>query len=178
MSRELTTIAKLLPPPAKPIGLNRPWNTIEAELQVNLPKDYKDFIDLYGSGRACEEIVIWNLRDTRYFKSPLQHQICGKEGVIRLYEKIRSMGNEWPYSMYPQPGGLLPFASILDVDHLNWLTAGKPDKWDVVFWDFDNLDFIHLKGDSFAKYLLKVLRKEYPAKSIPQFDPPYKFQPQ
>jgi hypothetical protein len=122
-------------------------------------------------------MFVWNMRDKHIFSKPLTETLTGDGGVIQSYERIRSLGDPWPHTMYPQPGGLLPFATVHDVHHLNWLTNGLPDKWDVVYWYFDGLEFIHLTGDSFLLFLLKVLRRRYKRKELPQFNSKCEFVP-
>jgi hypothetical protein len=177
MTSDLESISKLLSPPTDSVGLDRPWRTVERELGTPLPSDYKEFIDRYGSGMICGSMSVWNFRDAAIFSKPLAKVLTGPGGVVQAYERIRAMGNSWPFTMYPQPGGLLPFVTVRDVHHLNWLADGPPDTWDVVYWFFDGLEFIHLKGDSFTGFLLKVLKKKYNRKELPQFDPPFEFTP-
>jgi hypothetical protein len=74
--------------------------------------------------------------------------------------------------MYPEPGGLFPFARVIDVHNLNWLTKGPPDKWAVIYWLSDDHEFIRLAGDTCTKFLVKILRKEYNINEIPRFDEP------
>jgi hypothetical protein len=66
MFPDLTTIARLLPPPRSPRGLDRSWNAVESELGLELPQDYKAFIDLSGSGQISSAegwVLVWNFRD-------------------------------------------------------------------------------------------------------------------
>src|SRR5262249_40247229 len=143
LSAVIEDIRALLPTPASPVGLVRPWQEVEQQLGVLLPTDYKQFIDLYGSGVVCGSVTVWNFRDTSLFKKPLQDGLCGKGSVIRLYERAGLEARcHWPYPTYPEPGGLLPFATVLDIHNLNWLTTGAPDQWEVVYWFFDGLEFI------------------------------------
>lgn len=69
----------------------------------------------------------------------------------------------------------MPFCTVIDVHTVNWRTDGPPNEWDCVFWFSDGNEFIHLKGDSFSDFLLKVLRKQYDKNEIPTFDEPYTF---
>jgi len=141
-----------------------------------LPTDYKEFIDIYGSGLFCKFLAVWNFRDPSYFKKDLREALCGEGGIIQWYKTVRSTGGyQWPYSMYPEPEGLLPFAMVIDVHNLNWHTAGPPDKWDIILWFSDGHEFIHLRGDTFAKCLLKMLRNEYQMNDVLQLDPPFEF---
>jgi uncharacterized protein (TIGR02996 family) len=122
----LDELRSVLPPPRRSYQAVGDWAAVEAALGTRLPADYKVFIAVYGSGviNGCLEIY-----------SPL-----GREADIRrwwanwaaVYHSIAEYV-EVPYPIFPQPGGLLPFATLGDVDTLNWLTAGEPDCWPFVY---------------------------------------------
>jgi hypothetical protein len=93
------------------------WEALEAAMGLRLPTDYKAYITAYGSG------MVNNCLD---IPSPL-----------RPGEDVRRWWTNWaefypdvaeyvhtPYPVFPQPGGLLPFGTLRDVDILNWLTIG------------------------------------------------------
>lgn len=48
-------------------------------------------------------------------------------------EKLRQARQEWPWSLpwpiYPEPGGLFPWAVTDNGGTLYWLTEGEPDGW-------------------------------------------------
>jgi SMI1-KNR4 cell-wall len=174
------SIARLLPPPRSPHGLDRSWRAVEKELGLALPADYKEFIDAYGTGQissAAGWAVVRNFRDTGLFGRPLRDILCGEGSVIGCYERLEKESNyPCPYPTYPDPGGLLPFGSVVDVQNLNWLTQGAPNRWEVVYWHFDGLEFTHLKGDPFGRCLLKMLRQEYVGLERPSsLEPPFEF---
>jgi hypothetical protein len=176
----LRSVTKLLPPPDKPRGLDRSWKVAEKELGLKLPGDYKAFIDTYGSGQirgSSGWVFVWNFRDSSLFGKLLRETLCGDGSIIRSYQRLEKESNyPCPYPTYPEQGGLLPFASVIDVQNLNWLTRGDPDRWDTVYWHFDGLEFTHLKGDSFGRCLLKMLRQEYVGLDKPSsLEPPYQF---
>lgn len=174
MNSSLTEIMELLPPPAEPQGLDRSWKEVEKELECVLPSDYKRFIDRYGTGQICEWIAVWNLRDESLFPSPLQETLCGPESIIEYYKEENFLAPD-AWTTFPEPGGLLPFCTLFEIHYLNWRTAGVADEWDCVYLDWNKNEFIHLKGDSFSDFLLKVLRKQYDRKKIPTFDEHYQF---
>ena len=180
MRTDLKTIAKLLPPPASPRGLDRPWDVVEQQIGLPLPADYKAFIDLYGTGKVSSAdgwADIWNFRDKSLFGRSVSEGLSGPESVAQFYRR-RVNTTDWPcpFPIYPEPGGLLPFGSVVDVQHLNWLTTGPPDRWDVVYFHFDGLEFTRLEGDSFSRCLLKMLRQEYSGLARPSsLEPPFEF---
>lgn len=42
-----------------------------------------------------------------------------------------------PFPLWPEPGGLLPWGSTDNNDHVFWLTIGEPDRWPVVATNWD-----------------------------------------
>lgn len=172
MSFTIEEFEKLVTPPDEAIGLDRSWESVEDEIGTRLPSDYKAFIDRYGSGILCGEIYVWNYRDISQFGQPLLNVLCGSGSVIEGYSEVE-VNEHWPY--FPEAGGLLPFASIVDVHNLNWATKGEPDSWDTVYWFSDGHEFIHFRGDPFSVALQKLLKNKYGKERFPTFSPPFEF---
>lgn len=177
MGDDLSVIIGLVAPPRAPVGLDRSWDDVEHELGVSLPADYMEFIDTYGSGVVADSLSIWNFRDRVLFNRPLGETLLGKGGVIPLYRHVASMGNDVPFALYPEPGGLLPFGACNEVHNLNWETTGEPDSWSIVYWYSDGLEFLRLDGDGFSRFLRRVIRREHSRYELPKLDPPWAFKP-
>jgi hypothetical protein len=180
MRSALKAIAKLLPPPASPRGLDRTWDTIEREIGLQLPDDYKAFIDLYGTGTVSSArgwAIIWNFREAPRSGGSLSDELGGPESVAEFYRRqINATDYPCPYPIFPESGGLLSFGSVVDVQNLNWLTVGPPNRWEVVYFHFDGLEFTRLEGDTFSRCLLKMLRREYTGLERPSsLAPPFEF---
>ena len=155
--------------PQDPKGLDRSWSEVESELGIVLPDDYKEFINAYGSGQITSAngwLNIWNYRDRSLFRS-LSDALCGDGSILDHYGALSKTDYPCPYPVYPADGGLLPFASEVDVQNLNWITKGPPDQWEVVYYFFDGAEFFRLEGDSFSKCILKMLANEYSGMSQP-----------
>ncbi len=180
MRTGLKTIAGLHPPPTSPRGLDRPWDVVEREIGRSLPDDYKAFIDLYGTRQVSSaggRAVIWNFRDASLFGPSLEEVLNGPGSVPSFYRQVVS-GSEWPcpHPIYPGPDGLLPFASVVDVHNLNWLTTGPPKRWDVVYYVSVGQEFTRLGGDPLSRCPLKMLRQEYAGLERPSsLEPPFQF---
>lgn len=149
-------LLELLPPPANPLGFKRTWQTVESELGLALPADYKQFIDTYGSGcimpsgSECGSIIIWNLRDVADVSTWIAT-------ATRRYNDDRQSGNDHPFQGYPEPEGLLGWGTTPDGDFFNWRTTGEPDAWDCVFYHFSNAKMILLEGQGFVDVLVDLL---------------------
>lgn len=121
-------LIRVIPPPPEPFeAFNGPWEPVETALGTALPHDYKDFCRLYGSG---------------YFMQFLGVSVPGSQNPnVRLEPHVRAICDtffdraELPYSLWPDPGGLIPFGQTDNGDFLFWLPRGEPANWGVVVWD-------------------------------------------
>jgi hypothetical protein len=85
---------------------------------------------------------------------------------------------EIPYPVFPEPGGLLPFGTLGDVDNLNWLAVGEPDRWPFVYYDREE-GFFEINGLSAVEFVLEAVTQRSPLltrlRSVSTFDPPCEF---
>lgn len=125
----IAKLTTLVPPPAAAAPLNASeWLRVESDVGTQLPTDYKAFVDRYGLGRLSDFIVVFvPMSDNP--NADLAVQVERQLGALR---ELRDAGEPCPYSFYPEPGGLLPFAATDNGDVLFWLTSGSPDNWSVV----------------------------------------------
>jgi hypothetical protein len=167
----LAELVEVMPPPKRPLHAEGDWEAVEAAMGLRLPTDYKAYIRTYGSGmvNSCLDIP-----------SPL-----------RPGENVRRWWTSWaefysdiaeyvhtPYPVFPQPGGLLPFGTLGDVDILNWLTVGEPEQWPFVYYDREK-GFFEIKGLSSVEFVLEAVTRRSPLLiqlgSVSVFDPPCDF---
>ncbi|HEY4258647.1 MAG TPA: SMI1/KNR4 family protein [Schlesneria sp.] len=180
MRLPLEALGALVSPPDRPIGLDLSWKTVERELGLTLPADYKAFINVYGSGTLTSPdgwVAISNFRDSGKLGKSFQESLCGENSLVAQHNRQETESDcPCPYPVYPTAGGLLPFATVLDVNNLNWLTTGDPEKWDVVHWSFDLPVYTRLNSDTFSRCLLKMLRGQYKGLKQPaSMKPPFQF---
>jgi hypothetical protein len=103
------------------------WAEVEAYVGSALPRDFKAFLDVYGTGVICGELVVFHPRGS----SPL---------VTRMREIHESFGRSWrrepgryPFRFHPEPGGLISWGYDYSGDeHFFWPCAPEPDRWKVV----------------------------------------------
>ena len=106
----------------------------EALLGTKLPKEYRDFIKVYGSGQVASFLGIYN---------PISHAKFGNllEMALKDTEEYGISRAEFPddyyFNRYPEAGGLLPWGRTDNGDHLYWLTRGQPCSWPIVVWKRD-----------------------------------------
>lgn len=129
----MTTIddlVRLVPPPIEPVDAAGDWGRVEAGLERELPADFKALVDRYGRGQFADFISPLHPFGTPDLLIPMARRLLEQEGPFRDAYPERC-----PYSFYPEPGGLLPWAGTDNGDRLGWLTAGEPDSWTVVAWN-------------------------------------------
>lgn len=137
----LSELLTVLPPPADVVASVGDWRVIEAQLAVPLPSDYKEFVSLYGVGSVRESI--WILSPfSKYFS--LQEKLQEHRRVHA--ELTENLGHDIiPYPVFPEPGGILPWATTSDGSVCSWVTTSSaPDSW-VVFvespeWDWEQFE--------------------------------------
>jgi hypothetical protein len=137
-----------------------------------LPRDYKAFIDTYGSG------IVGALEIQNPFHRPTNYHQWWSDWASR-YEDLAKY-EPIPYPLFPEPGGLLPFGTLGDVDTLNWLTTGTPDKWPFVYHDRAE-GFFEIKPLTAVEFILEAVTQRSPLlihlRSESAFAPPCFFEP-
>lgn len=117
-----------------------PWDQAQEVAGIHLPTDYRAFVDLFGPGELRAELSIATPR-------PLPDRPIGVGALSRMVNRLtgdtgaafKQMREDsfdlCPYPVYPEPNGLLCWASNYNGDHCFWLTEGDdPDRWPVVVW--------------------------------------------
>lgn len=126
----METLLKEIPPPLEPYeAFVGPWEPVEAKIGTRLPHDYKEFVRRYGNGYFMEFIGIW---------VPL-----AENPIYRLEDAPLALGRkfckedypDFPYAIWPSPGGLLPVGATDNGDGLFWLPVGLPHSWRIVVWE-------------------------------------------
>ena len=102
----LDDLTAVLPPPKRPFRAVGDWGATEAAIGLVLSSDYKAFIAVYGSRviNGCLDIENpFNANDdTRAWWV----------NFAAFYHDLPQYGQDVPYPVFPQPGGLLPGVSL------------------------------------------------------------------
>ncbi|MGW2372173.1 SMI1/KNR4 family protein [Kitasatospora sp. NPDC001683] len=117
-----------------------PWHLAPLAVGIEFPSDYREFVDQLGAGEIRGDLVIIS-------PIPPFDLDDGNDGFSRMVARTsQDIGLEFkelrnldfalcPYPIYPEPGGLLAWASNYSGDICFWLTEDSdPDRWPVVFW--------------------------------------------
>jgi hypothetical protein len=131
--RAIDRLLAQFPPAADSIerGVEDGWPDMQARVGSVLPRDYKDFINAYGSACVNRFLRIHNPFSERPFVN-LHYQIARTLSAWRTL-KAEHGATICPYPLWFEPGGLLPWATTDNGDELFWLTTGHPDQWTVLF---------------------------------------------
>ncbi|MEU3561852.1 hypothetical protein [Kitasatospora sp. NPDC006786] len=160
----LAQLAGLDPAAAEPL---LPWDLAQDIAGIQLPADYRAFVDLFGPGELRGELGIVTPR-------PLPGEPISVDALSRkvnwltsdtgaAFKQMREDSFDLcPYPVYPEPGGLLYWASNYNGDYCFWLTEGdNPDRWPVMVWlrgEFP--DGWHHYDMGMARFLLLALSGE------------------
>jgi hypothetical protein len=169
----LSSLTRVLPPPSNPFEIPSldAWEPIENQIG-RLPADYKAFVQQFGSGTIDRFLWIWN----PFSKSEHGNLLTAKEPTLSALRELRESGEECPYPLHPEPGGLLPFGKSDNGDVLYWLTARVPEQWPVVVnaardpayekFECDMTDF--LAGILTRRLRCAIFPEDFPSRS-PKF---------
>jgi hypothetical protein len=139
------------------------WSAVEESLGVNLPDDYKQFIEAYGSGRINE--LIWILNPFSANENiNLERQSHTQAKVL---EELRAIGEDIPFNVFPTSGGLLPFGITDNGDVLYWITRGAPNDWIVVVNEARGSDW-QIFEQNMTSFLASVLQHEIVCSVFPR----------
>lgn len=127
MNQALKNIATAIPPPNQPLDVPHDWSAVENKLGMMLPRDYREFISLYGSGRFEPlELFVWNLSVTKPEPDVGwlldQHEFC-HDARDRSRPTLLEFAKQTP---------LFPWSEGTAFETLFWAMAGSVEEWYVI----------------------------------------------
>lgn len=124
---DLDRLARLVPPPAAPVGASGDWEAVERELGVSLPADYRALVTTYGYGMFDDFLEVL----TPFSRPGERLMDFGLGTMLQTMRDNRAAGVPIPYPLWPEPGGLLPWGMTSNADWCYWITtpSGQPDRW-------------------------------------------------
>ncbi|MHC4202866.1 MAG: hypothetical protein ACYSU0_22985 [Planctomycetota bacterium] len=127
----LPQLLKLIPPPPNPLdpGTLEAWVKVKGALNTGLPRDCESMIDAYGVGTLAGFV---NLRSPCATMKWLDYVKWCNETLEHTRGTRATLPEKVPFPVFPEPGGLLPWASTIDADNLYWRTDGSPENWTTV----------------------------------------------
>jgi len=106
------------------------WRAVEESLRLRLPQSYKAIIDEFGASTWAGFLHILSPFD----EALSLHQV-GERILEADRESRASFPAHYPLPLYPEPGGLLPWATTDNGDTLYFITKGEPDDWPILLKD-------------------------------------------
>jgi hypothetical protein len=91
------------------------WLSVEGEIGVSLPDDFRDFIKVYGSGTIGEFLTVFNSFYMRFWLNVIGQS---KQQLDALQNLVRH--GECPFELFLAQSGLLPVAMTDNGDVINW----------------------------------------------------------
>lgn len=162
-------LASVLPAPACPLEAMdaSDWALYELVTGIVLPADYKHYLRVYGTGLIGGIITPYNPCCTRKKWKPQYTCRDWMRQALGIQEEKRRFGEStFPYPVYPEPGGVLPWGETDDGDQLFWITSGEPDTWRVLINEVRSTVFEHF-AYSMTGFLAAWLKEEIISEIIP-----------
>ncbi len=135
----LTLLRELIQPPKNPLEIGSPkkWEKFERRLGTPLPSDYKDFIDLFGTGAFNNQILPFN----PFAENEYQNLMATLDAHHQANRQTRLTGDPaWsvvqPFELFPAPDGLLPWGTTATFElNLFWQVQGSPVNWVTILYN-------------------------------------------
>ena len=157
-------LISVLPPPANPkeVGNSEDWLRVTARLGIRLPEDYVKFITYYGTGSLSDYVDVLNPFTANRNLNLLRQvpQILGQ-----LRELKEEMPDSFPWPLFFEPGGFLPWGFSIDGDYFGWLTHRFQGTWKIGVMASSGGFEIH--DCSFSTFLIGILLGDIDSAAIP-----------
>jgi len=134
------------------------WAAIEASLGLRLPDDYKRLVETFPDGEFQGLLHVNRPGDSH---QPADEFLGYYAWRLHDMRELRRLGRHFPYPIFPEPGGLLPWASGPGAEPMFWLTGGEdPNAWPVVTADQDFAGWREFPGSA-CKFLIEVVEGRF-----------------
>ncbi|MEV5444957.1 histone-like nucleoid-structuring protein Lsr2 [Streptomyces sp. NPDC052644] len=122
---DLTALTRLCPPPGPSMSIK--WDTVEAELRMPLPRDYKELAERYGPGRFCDYLGVFHPYAVTGF-ADLTGPVPG-----RVRAHLREDHDRGSFPVPCHPDLLFAVGATDNGEYLFWITEPEtdPDAWRV-----------------------------------------------
>lgn len=142
MENVVEKLVALAPPPETPSLTPRSgdWNRIERKINISFPDDYKQLLKAYGHGQWQG---FWYLLNPRVHDE--EHWCSAEDDTIgstdlQVLRAVRAAEQEDDPTkpqlpIFPEEGGLLPWAYTDNGGVFCWLTAGGRSTWPTIYYD-------------------------------------------
>jgi hypothetical protein len=133
----LGRLLEVVPPPEQRhhTGSAAGFEAVERELGLELPPGFKELTLAYGHGIWFDTVYVLNPFVTWEGNGMPWHArrwgLTGGPEWCDQTRKVRKKHPDWfsRYPIYPEPGGVFPWAFVYGGGVLNWLTEGSAEGW-------------------------------------------------
>jgi|GEM_PF-2497420 len=142
------------------------WAAIESSLGgLGLPRDYRAFVETFPPREFGGKVSVIRPGHGNYPRSEYLGFYAHRLDDLRGW---REKGHgRFPYPIFPEAGGVLPWGRGNEGELYFWLTDGQdPDSWPVVWTDRDKLDWQTYHG-TMCEFLIGLLATEEPVPAAP-----------
>ncbi len=140
------------------------WEKAENELGIELPLDYKEFVNHYGVGGIDDFLWIY----TPYSNNENFDLLKQIEVINNAYlDMKKEYPEDFTFDVFPKVGGLLPFGGTENGDVLYWLTGGDNKHWSIVVYDDRHSEYFEY-NKSTTDFLYELLTKKLVCPIFPQ----------
>jgi hypothetical protein len=168
MKMPIEDLISIMTPPQAPIeSRGGTWTSVEGAIGTVLPADYKAFIENYGSGRISGFVWIFNPFSSRPGVN-LANQVSVQLNALKTL--AHDFGEQCPYALFPEHGGLLPLGLTDNGDVIHWLTEGEPASWKIVVNEARGPRYEKFDGD-LTSFLRKILTRDSKCILLPRTFP-------
>ena len=161
------------PPNPKETGTPKSWEKIETRLGLQLPPDFKTFIDQYGTGSFDDFIIVYN----PFAQNEYLNLFFALDTLHQAHEKIQLVGDSaWtvvqPFKYYPAIEGLLPWGCTTHMgETFFWHIKGAPETWETIFYNLRSGEYEVWKY-SLTEFLYRLFRRQIESVLLPEDYPP------
>lgn len=126
MRKSLELLRQLAPPPKKPLEVSETsdWNSLEQDLGLEFPPDYRDLVTTYGSGAFSYHN--YGIEVGNPFAANRYRQL---REIAHIRITNRSADPGMRYVNFPEKNGLFPWGYDGNGCMLLWRTGGPPSRW-------------------------------------------------
>jgi hypothetical protein len=135
------------------------WRRIEQSLGLRLPDDYKLLVETFPPGVFRGLVQINRPGD---YDEPPSDFLGFYAQKLEYLQGLRAAGHgTFPHPLFPESGGLLPWARGRRFELIFWLTSGSdPNTWPVVCADYDCIRWQTFPGTACA-FLTEVVEGRF-----------------
>lgn len=142
------------------------WSAIEDDLGLGLPADYKLLAESFPAGWFRGWVQLRLPERTGDDRPRLLSDFAA--GQLRSLREFRETGEcKFPFPLFPEPGGVLPWGYLRSPGVAYWLTApGDPEQWPVIVATEEG-DYWERFDGSACEFLAEVMAGRYDASRFP-----------